>query len=183
MPERIQPTVAHGSAPSHHAYNDPDLSPIEFLQAVYRDTHLPMVTRIQAASALLPFTHPAPRPTVQGCVHYRCKIIIGGLGPGPADDPTRNHSQVPDPASKTPARDDTTGNFQNLTTIPEPSTFIDYSTPPTPAELQEIKAAINKLRPELAHHPVPAPHLCGCGHWIFGPCPLGEQCRDRSKLN
>jgi hypothetical protein len=30
---------------------------------------------------------------------------------------------------------------------------------------------------------VPAPHLCGCGHWIFGPCPLGERCRDGSKLN
>jgi hypothetical protein len=25
--------------------------------------------------------------------------------------------------------------------------------------------------------------LCQCGHWLFGPCPLGERCRDRSKLN
>jgi hypothetical protein len=59
----------------------------------------------------------------------------------------------------------------------------DYSTPPTPAELQEIKAAINKLRPDLAHLPIPEPRLCACGHWIFGPCPLGEQCRDTSSPN
>jgi len=54
MADRILPTANHGSAPTPHAYNDPDLSPIEFLTAVYRATHLPMVSRIAAASALLP---------------------------------------------------------------------------------------------------------------------------------
>src|SRR6516225_4551760 len=47
--------------PSSHAYNDPDLSPIEFLYAVMRATHQPMSIRIEAAKALLPFTNPYPR--------------------------------------------------------------------------------------------------------------------------
>ena len=60
--------------PSPHAYNDPDLSPIEFLQAVYRATHLPMSVRIAAASALLPYTNSSPRSQT---IPPRCKIIIG----------------------------------------------------------------------------------------------------------
>jgi hypothetical protein len=173
--------------PQVHAYNDPDLSPIEFLTAVYHATHLPMASRIQAASALLPYTNSFPSPVrssvadyVQGYVPYHCKIIIGGLGPS---ETTEICSENLHSADKTLARGGEAGNAQNLTTNPEPSTFIDYSTPPTPDELQAIKAAVNRLRPDLAHHPVPAPHLCGCGHWIFGPCPLGDSCRDRSKLN
>src|SRR6516164_5201222 len=58
-------------------FDDPDLSPIEFLQAVYRDPLLPMSIRIDAARGLLPYTE--PRPT--NSVPPRCKIIIGGLGP------------------------------------------------------------------------------------------------------
>jgi hypothetical protein len=63
MAERILPTKDHGpaSAPVSHAYNDPDISPLEFLLCVMRATHLPMSSRIQAASALLPFTNPYPR--------------------------------------------------------------------------------------------------------------------------
>jgi len=178
MAERILPTEAQdpasASASTLHAYNVPDLSPIEFLTAVYRDTHLPMVSRIQAASALLPYTHPAPRPVVQGYVAYPCKIIIGGLGPGGPDDPTRNHSQNPNSPEITLTRDDDTVAPLNLTRSPDP---------PSPTDLLEIKAAINKLRPDLAHLPIPEPRLCACGHWLFGPCPLGDHCREKSKLN
>ena len=44
--------------PQTHAYDAPGLSPIEFLQAVYRDPLLPMSIRIDAARGLLPFVEP-----------------------------------------------------------------------------------------------------------------------------
>jgi hypothetical protein len=185
MAERILPTKAEpqAPAPTTHLYNDPSLSATEFLIAVMRDTHLPMVARIAAASALLPFTHPAPRSVVQGCVPYHCKIIIGGLGPAP----TENHSQNPDFASKTVTHGDDTVAPLNIERDPEPSFVPDYSTPPTATELQEIKAAINRLRPDLAElrSSQPEPHLCPCGHWIVGDCgcPPLYSSRDPSKMN
>jgi hypothetical protein len=178
MAERILPTEAQAPAPTTHLYNDPSLSATEFLTAVMRATHLPMTSRIQAASALLPYTNSFP-PKVQGYVSHHCKIIIGGMGPPPGS--TGNHSQNPDPTSITVTRDDDTGDLQNIETTPEPSPLIDYSTPPTPAELQEIKAAINALRPDLAHLPIPEPHLCRCGHWVVGDCGCPQ--RDPSKMN
>ena len=168
-----------GCGPQTHAYDDPDLSPIEFLQLVYRDPLLPMSLRIDAARGLLPYTE--PRPASAPSSHVGCTIVIGGI-PDP-DRITADHSQNPLPPNKALSHGGEPGDPQNLTTIPEPPSLPGYSTPPTPAELQEIKAAINRLRPDLAHLPVPEPHLCACGHWIFGPCPLGEQCCDRTKLN
>jgi hypothetical protein len=164
------------SGPSPHAYDDPDLSPKEFLQAVMHATNLPMVSRVQAASALLPYTNSIPRK-VQGSVPYHCRVIIGGLGPGDGDlgsDPTGNHSQNPNSLNTTLTHGDDTVAPLNLTTIPDP---------PTSDDLLQIKAAVDRLRPDLAHLPIPEPRLCQCGHWMFGPCPLGDRCRDRSKLN
>ena len=177
-----------------HAYNDPDLSPIEFLYAVMRAQHQPTAIRIEAAKALFPFTE--PRPASIPSLHIGCTIVIGGLGPCPshslpdhgsvAEDPeqintisqsfSRSGSNNPQPSSEA------TAPVYTETTSYPPS-LPDYSIPPTHTELQEIKAAINRLRPDLAHLPVPEPHLCACGHWIFGPCPLGERCCDRTKLN
>ena len=180
---RKSPSEAPGPA---HPCDAPGLSPIEFLHAVYCDPHLPMSIRIDAARGLLPYTE--PRPACAPSSHVGCKIIIGGLGP-PSPDP-----EVPEQINENsqsfswsalnshqPQLDDP--RPLNTETNSSPQTFIDYSTPPTPAELQEIKAAINRLRPDLAHLPVPEPHLCACGHWIFGPCPLGERCCDRTKPN
>jgi hypothetical protein len=191
--------TAKAPAPTTHAYDDPDLSPVEFLRAVMHATHLPMASRVQAASAVLPYTNSFPRSVVPP----RCKIVIpplslepwshicspwpreGDRGSGSADDPTRNHSQNPFSPNITLTRDDDTVAPQNIETTFHPQSFTDYSTPPTPAELQEIKAAINALRPDLAElrSSQPEPRLCSCGHWMFGPCPLGERCRDKSKLN
>jgi hypothetical protein len=156
--------------PSPHAYNDPDLDALAFLRAVMHATHLPMVSRIQAASALLPYTNSVPRPMVQGYVP--CKIIIGGLGPSP--DPTENHSQSLVSRNKT---------LSQVADPGDPQILRDYSDPPTPEDIQQIAAAVHRLRPDLAHLPIPEPRLCTCGHWMFGPCPLGERCRERSKLN
>jgi len=136
---------------------------------------LPMSIRIDAARGLLPYTE--PRPACAPSSSYGCKIIIGGLGPfeqslSPEDPEQINEnsqsfsvsrSNNPHPQSETPGPLYTETNSN-------PPTFIDYSSPPTPSELQEIKAAIKKLRPDLAHLPIPEPHLCACGHWIFGDC-------------
>jgi len=185
---RKSPSEAPGPA---HPCDAPGLSPIEFLQAIYRDPLLPMSIRIEAARGLLPYTE--PRLASVPPSHIGCTIVIGGLGPcdygsaspepRPPADPTGNHSQNPFGAKITLTRDGDPGNPVNIETTFHPQSLRDYSTLPTPAELQEIKAAINKLRPDLAHLPIPEPRLCQCGHWMFGPCPLGEQCRNRSKLN
>ena len=173
------------TGPSPHPCNAPGLSPIEFLRAAYQDPTLPMATRIAAAKALLPFTNPYPRPTNSV---PRCTIVIGGLGPcdtaraqGPATEATENRSENLLSANTTLIHDQSTHAPQNLTTIPNTPPLIDYSTPPTPAELQEIKAAINALRPDLAHLPVPEFHLCPCGHWITGEYDCCR--RELSKLN
>ena len=183
-PEAAKAAQAPASTPTTHAYNDPDLSPIEFLLAVMHASHIPMSTRIEAARGLLPYTE--PRPT--NSFPPRCKIIIGGLGPYTASpeprspaDPTENHSQNPLSPNITLTHDAEPPAPQNLTTIPNTPPLIDYSTPPTPAELQEIKAAINQLRPDLAHLPVPEFHLCPCGHWITGEYDCCR--RELSKLN
>ena len=136
-----------------HACNDPNLSPIEFLQAVYRDPLFPMSIRIDAAKALLPFTE--PRPASVPSSHIGCTIVIpplslepwshicspwpreGDRGSGSADDPTRNHSQNPFSPNITLTRDDDTVAPQNIETTFHPQSFTDYSTPPTPAELQQ----------------------------------------------
>jgi hypothetical protein len=164
--------------PQTHAYDDPDLSPIEFLQAVYRDRTLPMSTRIDAARALLPYTEPRPANSFPA----RCKIIIGGLGPcdpssGPPEQPEQTNEKSQSFSSIA------NNNLQPQSETPGPSILRDYSIPPTPADLLSIKAAINNLRPDLAHLPIPEPRLCACGHWVSSPCPLGEQCREKSKLN
>jgi hypothetical protein len=64
----------HATGPSSHAYNDPDLSPIEFLYAVYRDASLPMSIRIEAARGLLPYTEPRPARIPSSDVS--CTIVI-----------------------------------------------------------------------------------------------------------
>ena len=78
FPRTVASITREGRGPQTHAYDDPDLSPIEFLHAVYRDRSLPMSTRIDAARALLPYTEREPRPVNSV---PRCKIVIGGLGP------------------------------------------------------------------------------------------------------
>ena len=190
MAERILPTEAQAPTPTTHPYNDPDLSPIEFLTAVYRATHLPMVTRIQAASALLPFTTHRPSPEFIPQLKYIIPPLslepwshICSPWPRTPDDPTSDRSEDLLSASLNVTRDGEAVDSVNLTTIPEPSPLIDYSTPPSPTELQEIKAAINKLRPDLAHLPTPEFHLCPCGHWITGTYPCCERSRDPSKMN
>jgi hypothetical protein len=181
--EPIVRTVASitrkGCGPQPHAYDDPDLSAIEFLQAVYRDSSLPMSIRIDAARGLLPYTE--PRPASVPSLSVGCTIVIGGLGPcdtdraqGPSADPTRNHSQNPDPAIITVTRDGDAVAPVNLETTSNPDFVPDYSLPPDPA----VFAAALK-------YGLPEPHLCFyCGHWLtttYPDCICAS--RDPSKMN
>jgi len=179
MAERILPTETQAPASAPHAYNDPSLSATEFLTHVMHATHLPIASRVQAAAALLPFTTPSPRSVRQGYVPYRCKIIIGGLGPDPGS--TENHSQNRVSPEIPVTRDDDTLAPLNIEKTPDPPNLPDYSTPPTPQELAEIHAAISALRPDLAHLPLPELHQCPCGHWLTFECNCCYH--DPSKLN
>ena len=210
-----------GLGPQTHAYNDPNLSAIEFLRAVYHDTSLPMSIRIDAARGLLPFTEPRPAsiPTPQ------CTIVIpplpndhGSVAQDPASvhrilqssSVGAEHSHQPLSGDESQSNIETTSHplfFDAPSCIEDhlETTFAnapkalleklkaealsnpnpDYSTPPTRQELAEIKAAINKLRPDLAHLPIPEFHLCPCGHWITGECDCCRalSSRDPSKMN
>ena len=169
-----------------HPCNDPSLGPLEFLYAVMRDTTFPMSVRIDAAAKLLPFTESVPRPAKSV---PRCTIVIGGLGPldkSPSPEGTEQINTETQSFSS-----DRQGNSHpphghpgpsNLTTTLEP----DYSHPPSPSDLLQIKAVVDRLRPDLAHLPAPEFHLCPCGHWITGTYPCCEALRasrDPSKMN
>jgi hypothetical protein len=224
-----------------HAYNDPDLGPLEFLLAVMRDTTLPITVRIQAAAAVAPFVTPRPGARRYNCVGHHLEYIIGPNLPlhevlrqdhGPRTTEQGSSTETPDggnansqsfsvsaPNNPQPHGDEpgdpkygeTTSHpptFKPFLSTPGPSyiekTFpppntglgssyepaIDYSTPPTPAELEEIQAAVHALRPDLAHLPLPELHHCPCGHWISGTYPCCEALaapqtapHDPSKLN
>jgi hypothetical protein len=201
-PRTVASITRNGRGPQHHRCDDPGLSPKEFLYAIMHDPTFQLSIRIDAAKALLSITASIPRPINH---HIGCKIVIGGIPSedlGPCDK-SGCEPRTPGQNSVAEAPEQINGNSQsfprgrlnnphpqsgpvapvNIETNSHPPTLIDYSTPPTPDEIQQIKAAINKLRPNLAHLPIPEPHLCACGHWIFGPCPLGERCCDRTKLN
>jgi len=76
FPRTVASITREGRGPQTHAYDAPDIGPLEFLQAVYHATHLPMSVRIQAAEAALPYANSFPRPVVQGPT---ITIVIGGL--------------------------------------------------------------------------------------------------------
>src|SRR5262249_41431691 len=102
-----------------------------------RAQHQPMAIRIQAASALFPYTHPSPRPTNSV---PRCTIVIGGLGPGDhglsPEDPEQivgNSQSKSDFASNNPHPQSESPGPSNTEMNSYPQPLPDYSTPPTPA--------------------------------------------------
>jgi hypothetical protein len=109
------------ATPPVHAYDDPALSPTEFLQAVMHDTTLPIATRIHAASALLPFTDPKPRPTA----HISCKIVIEGMS-------TDNGISQPNSEFGEPNHQPRCGDPHplNTETTSHPSTFKPFLSTP-----------------------------------------------------
>src|SRR5262249_25882675 len=75
FPRTVASITWEGRGPQTHAYNNPNLSPKEFLLAVMHDTTLPLSTRIKAARDVAPYFIAAPRPVAP----VTCKIIIPSL--------------------------------------------------------------------------------------------------------
>jgi hypothetical protein len=62
-----------------HAYNEPDLPPMEFLLAIMHDRRTPLAARIDAAKAVSVYMHPRLAQVTQE-ISGGVKIIIeGGL--------------------------------------------------------------------------------------------------------
>ena len=156
-----------------HPCNNPNLSPIEFLEAVMHDDTFSIALRAKAAKALTLIHTKAPVPPITirikdpYCHEYLARFPW--LKEFTTKDPeqintisqskSRIRSNSDHPSSETPGP-------LNTETNSYPLSLIDY----TPAEIQQIAAVVHQLRPDLAHLPIPTPHLCACGHWIFGPC-------------
>ena len=145
FPRTVASITREGKGPQTHAYDDPDIGPIEFLLAVMRAQHLPMATRISAASALLPFTEPRPGPRPTNSVP-RCTIVIGGIPPEALDRITADHSQNPLSANKGPSHNLSAQGSQNIEATPEPSYLPDYSIPqPLPSSKKSKPPSTNSV--------------------------------------
>jgi hypothetical protein len=67
--------------PNDHRYNDPTLSPLAFLKAVYSDSSVPMFLRMMAAERAAPYEHcPAFVEREPWPGEHRITIVIQGLG-------------------------------------------------------------------------------------------------------
>jgi len=180
FPRTVASITREGKGPQTHAYDDPDIGPIEFLLAVMRAQHLPMATRIDAAKAILPFTEPRPTsiPSWNGytiIIPPLCSPWPRTQDRGPSPEQINEKSQSKDfvrgdnrqPLSGAPGP-------SNMMRDPEPSYLPDYSLPPDPA----VFAAALK-------YGLPEPHLCSyCGHWLtttYPDCICAS--RDPSKMN
>jgi len=171
--------------PPERAYNTSGLSALQFLRAVMEATHLPMAIRIQAASALLPFTTPYPRPITSVPPAYTLTIPPLSLEPwshicSPWPRSTANDSQNPS-GSHIPlshgGQAPGPSNLRDDTEPPNFEPFIDYSAPHDPAVFEAA-----------AKYGLPEPHLCSyCGHWLtttYPDCICADfSARDPSKLN
>jgi hypothetical protein len=136
-------TEAH--EPPRHAYDDPTLSPKEFLLAVMHAKHLPIAERIKAAEAVAPYFMPRPGESrYYTCVDYHCKIIIKGI---PSDHPLMRQGSTPlsqesviqDPDGRTPRRQSFSSSASN-SSLPHdgdtPTPNIETNTdPPIPDHL------------------------------------------------
>ena len=185
----VRKTPAEAPGPAHPC-DAPGLSPLQFLYAVFRDRTFPMSVRIEAARILLPLTEPRPASSVPSRIG--CKIIIPELPTEALERLTANHSHFSASSHIVPSHSGETQGppiLRDDTEPPNPEPFIDYSQPLSPSEIEEIKAAVDRLRPDLSHLPAPQPHLCShCGHWMVGPTYPECICRtyssrDPSKLN
>jgi hypothetical protein len=165
---RKPPSEAPGPA---HPCDDPSLSALDFLFAVMRDRSFPISVRMDAASRLLPLTKSVPRAVTP---EPRCTIVIGGLPTEDQDRITQNDSHFSPGSHIAPRPSDDSSSLLNLTR---------YTDPPTPEEILEIKAAVQRLCPDADVSQVPEPRLCACGHWMFYPCNCSCSARDPSKLN
>ena len=168
----VKEFIRNGLPPQTHAYNDPDLSPKEFLLAVMRSQHLPLSFRIKAAEAAAPYFTPRPGEARHyPCVGYHLTYVI-------PDNPALREALEP----STEPPEQINGKSQSFSSAasnsrqpqletPGPSNIETNSSPLTFDEIQEVKAAIQRLHPNADLSQLPD-HLtlCECGHWVPFPC-------------
>ena len=177
-----------------HPCNNPNLSPEEFLQRVMVDDTFSMALRVKAAAALTSIQTKAPVPPIT--IHIKDPYSYEYLARFPwlKEFATKDPEQVntisqskdrirpdnPQLSSETP------GPLNTETPSP-PQTFKPFLSTPGPSyiehtEILQVKAAVNKLRPDLAHLPLPDQfYHCSCWDcWFTFPCDCP---RDASKLN
>jgi len=167
-----------------HPCNNPNLSPIEFLEAVMHDDTFSIALRAKAAKALTLIHTKAPLPPIT--IHIKDPYSHEYLARFPwlkefvAKDPeqintnsqsfSRSASDNPHPSSETPDPLYTETNSY-------PATLIDYSKPLSPCEIQQIKAVVHALQPDFdPSQPVPL-YLCACGHWLTFECNCATRTR------
>ena len=179
MNDQNHSAKAQEPEPTARPYNNPNLSPIEFLEAVMHCDTLSIALRVKAAKALTSIHTKASQPPVTIYIKdphgYEYLARYPWLKEFAAKDPEqinansqskdRNRSYSHQPSSETP----------------DPQILRDYSDPLSHEEIQQIKSAVHALRPDLAHLPLPEFHLCPCGHWISGSYPCCEA--RKTKLN
>jgi hypothetical protein len=171
----VKEFIRNGLPPQTHAYNDPDLGPVEFLLAVMRAQHLPMSVRISAASAAAPYTTPRP------CVSrpHPCLTYIIPDNPS-LREPYEPGTPDQDPCTENPEQNNTisqsnsrsaSNSHQPQLDDPRPLNTETNSSPLTFDEIQEVKAAVQALHPDADLSQIPD-HLtlCQCGHWVPFPC-------------
>jgi hypothetical protein len=163
---------------SRRACDAPNISGRQFLLEVMHDPSIALKQRIKAASALLrlyPDESFTPRLTIRIpdqpslSTTPAPRASDGRLGERSHFSPT---SHITTPHSGDPTAP------VNLTRYTDPPTLTDdtepytpdYSIPPTPAEIEEIKAAVHALRPDFDPSQPVELFQCSCGHWLTHPC-------------
>jgi hypothetical protein len=153
---RKSPSEVPGPA---HPCDDPGLSALQFLHAIMRDPSFPLSTRVEAASALLPYTESVPRSVAQP----HLTIVIGGLPTEGQEHDNRNQQSNENHSSY---------SSRPFMTTPGPS-YIEKTLERIP--LSEIIEIVSRT-PE---HLLP---MCACGHRMMFPCHPPCSSR-RSSLN
>jgi hypothetical protein len=85
----IMPDDSSRPPRSNHSYDEPGLSPIEFMRRVMHAEEVPLSERVKAAEFLLPYeVHPLkPTPVLIGDKNVYIHIKVSGLdGSTPSDD-------------------------------------------------------------------------------------------------
>jgi len=161
-----------------HPCDAPGLGPRAFLLAVMHDRQFPLAARMDAAARLLrlygeeSFARPKLCYRIEGfdsdhhCAEAERRGSVfehrgsGSDHPGEMDN-GKSQSNLLSRSNNHGSHDRQTGS-PNLTTNTEPLTF---------DQIQEIKAAVQRLQPDIDLSSVPD-HLtlCACGHWMLFPC-------------
>ena len=74
----------------YHAYNDPDITPLEFLLACMRDPDLPLTLRMKAAEYAAPYCEARPAPVREPAL----TIYINGAEPRLSNEPEPEPDQL-----------------------------------------------------------------------------------------